>query len=227
MRIKVVVPKWSPEQGSVLHTMAEMAKGGEEEVILFLHDDVDVLDEDWEYQVEKVVRWSRVGMFGFGGAYGLGTEELYKRPYQLQQLARLEYVSNMKDAEAHGKRVEKVVEVAVLDGFALGFTREAYERMGGWEDAIKGGMPPFHMYDAWAACRMKEMGLKTFMVPVRCHHHGGRTSTSEQYQEWLRKEGWKDDVKVHQAAHMVIYDRFRRVLPIKVRRGDGFEIVGG
>ena len=88
------------------------------------------------------------------------------------------------------------MRVAVLDGFSLVFRREAYEQMGGWDDALTAGLT-YHCYDTWACCRMAELGLEVWSLPIECWHHAG-------------------DAEVHTKAHKVIYERFRSVLPLDV-----------
>jgi hypothetical protein len=198
-------------QGAALHR--------ESDLLMFIHDDVEVLEPGWDVQATNLFELDkRIGMVGWGGALRLGTPDLYKKPYKLNQLARIGFYSNMEDAEAHGKRSTVPMQVSVLDGFCQILKSEAYWTTGGWEAAMKDGLPPFHMYDAWMACAMEEIGYRTWMVPTRCKHRGGETSIGARYHEKLAEAGWKNDTEVHKAAHKVIYERFDEVLPLTVIR---------
>lgn len=209
-----VVPIYAPETSAV----DNMLTGGElpADIIAFLHDDVEVHEEGWD---KKVVDWFKThpkcGMVGFGGATGLGTDSLYKERYDYHQLARLNFISNMVDAETHGTRVEEPTRVVVLDGFSQIIRREAYAEVGGWKTVRNMGIT-FHMYDAAMACLMAEKGWEVWMLPLLCSHSGGRTSTSKHYDGWLRRQGVNGDQQVHSEAHKIIYRRFKHILPLRL-----------
>jgi GT2 family glycosyltransferase len=220
-----LIPKFDPEDPhSAVENMKLLAEKSSAEYLAFMHDDVEFLgvcdDQWWEEQGWKVVDFfeshPKCGMIGFGGALGLGTDELYKRPYKLQQLARIDFISNMTDAEAHGRRVLVPTQVAVLDGFCQIIRHTAYEEVGGWKAVLDMGIS-FHCYDLAMACLLAEKGWEVWMLPISCTHHGGRTSTSAAYDSWLRSKGINGDLEIHQEAHKVIYTRFRNSLPLHIR----------
>src|SRR5258707_45591 len=70
----------------------------------------------------------KVGVCGFGGAFQLGENDVYRVPYKLEHLARVHYMSNQTDAETHGERFTGECNVATLDGFALIVRRELLDR---------------------------------------------------------------------------------------------------
>lgn len=188
----------------------ESAKGDTEDIIAYIHDDVEIDEPRWQERVMLQFNDPSVGLVGFGGAKRHGTPDLYKRPYKLTNLARFDYFSNQKDAEAHGTRFDGAMDVAVLDGFCLIVRRELLDKMDGWpvDSPIK-----FHCYDYWASCMARRHGYRIRMVGVACHHWGGRTSTKPEYEDWLRKEFGKTDQDVHTESHRFIYDIFKDVLP--------------
>lgn len=234
--ISVVIPSWDlsrathlkkhlgPELGDVhiplkagaveaMALGAEMCKG---EYTAFFHDDIEIHDQDWVERVENFfAAQPRCGMVGFGGAAGLGTADIYKHPYDLHQMARLDFMSNMVDAEQHGRRITEPEQGVVLDGFAQIIRKTAYEEVGGWETILKMEIT-FHMYDAAMACLLARKGWEVWVLPVSCTHHGGRTSTTPEYDAWLRKQGVHGDSEVHQKAHRIVYKEFRDVLPLRV-----------
>jgi GT2 family glycosyltransferase len=218
--IDILIPKFNPQRPRcAVDNMRILANNAKGNVLAFLHDDVEVYS-DYSWTNEMLDKWfvdnPRCGMAGFGGALGLGTDDIYKRPYQLQQLARIDFISNMDDAEAHGRRVTVPTQVAVLDGFCQIIRREAYEDVGGWDAVLDMGIT-FHMYDAAMACLLAEKGWEVWMLPIPCKHYGGRTSTSAEYDQWLRSLGINGDLQIHQEAHKAVYDRFHNILPLRVR----------
>lgn len=188
-------------------------------VLAFIHDDVIVDDPTWASR--SIALLSRDhgdhGVVGWGGALGLGTRDIYKRPYDITQLQRIMYMSNVRDAETHGARATSAREVVVLDGFSLILHPDAYLQMGGWRAAEKDGID-FHMYDAWLACRMAELGLRTAFAPVGCLHAGGGTSVARAgvYEVAVQGLGYESGQHLFDLAHTRIYERFRNVLPLRV-----------
>ncbi len=200
----------------VVPTMRRGAEAANGDILAFLHDDVAILENDWVGQVERMFDNPKVGLVGFGGALGFGNKEIYKLAYHYQQLARHYFFSNMMEWEAHGYRATRKMRIAALDGFSLIFRRQAYEDMGGWQEATYLGLPQHHMYDAWASCMMARHGWETWLVPVRCDHHGGVTATTPEYLDSIKRWGWKDENEMYHAAHRIVYEEFRDVLPIRV-----------
>lgn len=178
------------------------------DILAFIHDDVICREKGWDERVLAEFDDPNVGVVGFGGALQHGSPLLYKTPYVLQQLARFDYRSNVDDAELHGERFKGACDVAVLDGFALVVRRDLLVRGGGWP-RVAGG---FHCYD-YAICALAHrFRYRVRMVGIACHHLGGRTSTTPQYQEWAQRQGVNDQ-EVHTMSHRWIYDEYSDVLP--------------
>ena len=147
----------------------------------------------------------QTAVVGFGGALWHGLPELYKVPYQLQQLQRGQYRSNVDDAEVHGERFTGRCRVAVLDGFALAVRRSFLDRIGGFAKISAMGID-FINYDYTICALARRYGYKIRMVGVRCHHRGGVTSTKLGID-------WQPS---YVRAHEVFYNNFRDVMPCKV-----------
>jgi len=179
-------------------------------ILCYIHDDVICRELGWDLRVLEEFEDPKVGVVGFGGALRHGSDELYKRPYKLQQLGRAGYRSNVDDAEVHGERFEDNCDVAVLDGFALIVRRELLDRAGGWPHDR---YPPHHCYDYFLCCLAHQLGYRVRLCGVRCHHLGGRTALSPAYQLWAERSKWGSDQAMHEAGHRLIYEDFRDVLP--------------
>jgi len=176
------------------------------DILAFLHDDLIIHDREWRERVLAEFEDPKVGLVGFGGALGHGSPELYKVPYDYHQLGRSQFLSNMDDAEAHGKRFTGSTDVAVLDGFALIVRREVLEKAGGWPVAQLG----YVGYDYWLSCMTRRLGYRIRVVGVSCQHLGGRTFVKLGLGEG--PEHWAQFL----AAHEYIYNEFKDVLPFHV-----------
>lgn len=202
-----------------------------QEIIACFHDDLLIEQSNWDVEVQRVFQTCpRAGLCGFGGGKGLGSDQLYRIPYNPMQLARQNFISNMRDAEAHGTRSKAAQPVACLDGFSQIGRRQFWE---GWfqdgNERHPSITPPgpwnlfrlmeywgviHHFYDGMLGCFAKRLGWQTWFVPVKCHHYGGRTAVADpQYAAWAATYG--GDSVFWQQAHRIGYDQFRDVLPIR------------
>lgn len=203
-------------------------------VIACLHDDVLIRDPWWDRRVlECFEEHPQAGLIGFGGARGLGDPDLYQKPYAPEQLARRDFVSNLDDAEAHGRRGLVPERVACLDGFSLIGRREFFEgrhRTQHAPYADDANLPPLrpwtvletlkmrhHFYDGALGCLAARYGWETWFLPIRCQHYGGRTAVGDsQYQSWAQTQTAGGDHGFWHEAHTIGYEAFRDVLPLSV-----------
>ena len=187
---------------SLLESYQTAFRESNADVLGYVHDDLVCLDPQWYPRVMKEFDDPRVGLVGFGGALGHGDPDMYHKPYELPQLARRNFLSNMRQAEIHGMRFTGECDVAVLDGFSLFIRREVLVKAGGWPVGTSVG---YISYDYWACCITRELGYKIRLVGVDCDHLGGKSS------------GLNPNLQLHwEEAHRYIYDRFQTVLPYRV-----------
>lgn len=209
------------------------------DIIACLHDDLEIADPAWDLLVTKLFQDTQVGLCGFGGGIGLGDHDIYQTPYDPMQLARVGFVSNMRDANAHGARSLLPVQVACLDGFSQIGRKEYWMGLPAHTDVRLDPAPAFyakvnlfqrmqdwgiihHAYDAALGCFAKRLGWQAWMLPIRCHHFGGRTAVADpNYQAWANSQhtllaGETGDQAFWVNAHRIVYDQFRDVLPIRV-----------
>lgn len=203
------------------------------EIIACLHDDLLIEEAGWDETVRRLFKaCPRAGLCGFGGGRGLGDPDLYQKPYNPMQLARREFISNMRDAEAHGRRSTDAMPVACLDGFSQVGLRSYWMGLRAQTDVRLEPAPDFyaglnlfhrmaslgvthHMYDGMLGCYARRLGYQTWFVPVRCHHFGGRTAVGDgAYHQWAVQQDPEGDAGFWKAAHRICYEEFRDVLPI-------------
>lgn len=181
------------------------------DICIIMHDDVTVYAADWHDRMMDVFdQHPDCVAVGLGGATGLGTDDLYKKPYDIRQMARINYCSNATDAETHGKRFTGVKQVAVIEQFFVAVNAKWLRMVGGWPKSLR-----HHMLDGWLACLAASLNKEIWMIGRDCHHAGGATSTKPTYRDakWLNGVTLADD---HREPHELIYQYFRHVLPIRI-----------
>jgi len=205
------------------------------DIIACLHDDLEITSTGWDQTVINLFRaCPRAGLCGFGGGKGLADDDIYRTPYNPMQLARKQFISNMRDAEAHGMRSEVAQPVACLDGFSQIGLRSF------WQGAHRTHPLQYdtnlftvmeqlgiihHAYDAALGAYAKQLGYQVWFVPVKCHHYGGRTAVGDaRYQDWASNYQYEDqetgrggqgDQGFWEKSHRVVYELFRDTLPIR------------
>ncbi len=206
------------------------------DLIACFHDDLLIEEDGWDETVIRLFKaCPRAGLCGFGGAKGLGADDIYKTPYNPMQLARIGFRSNMRDAEAHGLRSTSAEPVACLDGFSqIGTARfwrgqlrfqTSGERIPWITDNLFAEMQrqgvTHHFYDGMLGCYAKRLGYQTWFLPVACHHFGGRTAVGDaRYIAWANAQngdldGLNGDAKFWIQAHQIGYEEFHDVLPLR------------
>ena len=171
-------------------------------VLAYIHDDVEIFENGWDERVLQQFEDPQVGVVGFGGALGHGRPDLYQVPYYLPNLARQNFMSNMRSAEKHGARFGGERDVAILDGFALFVRRSILDHVGGWPVGKPYG---YFMYSEWLCCEARRQGFRIRIVGVECEHLGGKSS------------GFIAPTENYALAHSYFYEHNRDVMPYLVR----------
>jgi len=181
-------------------------------ILGYIHSDVTIHDADWYERIEAEFFDPKVAIVGMGGALGIGTADIYKTRYNIWQLQRIDYRSNQTDWQVHGAHETGACDVAVVDGFFMAIRRSFLDQIGGWSWM----KTTFHCYDTCMCLMAQRLGWKVRMVGVNCTHHGGGTSTSAGYKEWLESQGTTQAAD-HAEPHVWMYNEFRDVLPLRVK----------
>jgi len=183
-----------------------------EGIIAFTHNDVEFLEKDWDLKVlQEFEKNSEAGIVGAYGAKRIGTEDIYKTPYLMQQLARGGNVSNcLMDQEIHGFRnlANKFENVAVFDGFFMAIKKELLDKTKGFSDIL----PLHHSYDNLICIQSIENGYENIVISLELNHLGGRTDVGE---DWTAGTG-KTKQEIHEDAHPPLYEYCRGKLPIMI-----------
>lgn len=189
----------------------DYAQSSRLDILVLAHSDLTILEENWKERVLQEFQDPQVVLVGLGGALGLGSPDLYKVPYKIQDLARRGYVSNQTDWQTHGGLETQARDVAVVEAFFMGLRREWFQAQGGFPLEHL----THHCLDLYLACLAKRDGKKVRMVGVECTHWGGGMSVTPAYKNarWLLGGSRESD---HQIPHRWLYDEFADCLPLWV-----------
>ena len=196
-----------------LHRIYEHLKAAgakDSDVICYIHDDVIVHERGWEKRVRDAFADPKIGLGGFSGALGLGSPDIYRKPYDFFHMLRYDFTSNLVNAEAHGKRTTKDIPIVTVDGYSMFVRMELLNKIGGWSWYPS----PHHGYDDAIACQNRKHGYRGRLVACRSEHLSGGTSGGAAYIELAKDFG--GDQKIHNDANRWLYDTFRGVLPFRV-----------
>lgn len=178
--------------------------------IFYTHNDVMVYEKGWDDKIARILeqenaKGTKVGVAGFYGAKGIGTPDLYKTPYIIHQLIRLENVSNCNRMDpVHGyrpiKHGQEVEDVAVMDGFSLIVSVELLDKIGGFDR----NYPPHHMYDNDICLESLDKGYRNIVISMDAQHLGGRTDVGENWNAPFNKS----KAEIHADAHPIFYNKW-------------------
>jgi len=184
----------------------------ETDVQILIHDDVSIHDPEWREKVMALFESnSNCVAVGLGGATALGSRDLYRKPWNIWNMARRGYASNQDDAEIHGVRFTGERRVAVIEQFFMAIRTDWLRQIGGWPvEHLR-----HHMLDGFIACEAARRGKEIWMTGISCLHSGGGSSTKDSYAKasWLLGGSMKSD---HRLPHVWLASEYRDVLPIEV-----------
>lgn len=181
------------------------------DILIYLHADVTIHDPEWLTRIMRLFENPDCVVAGLGGATSLGRPALYKKPWNIWNLARGGYASNQTDAEVHGERFTGDRQVAVLDAFCMAVRTDWLRNRGGWP--VK--HLTFHCLDLWLASEAARDDKSTFITGALVTHHGGGTSVTDKYAQasWLQGDSLQSD---HQTPHRWLFENYRDCLPVVV-----------
>ena len=174
-------------------------------IVGFLHDDLYIYEQGWDERILKQFDDPDVAVAAVFGASGHGTPDLYeKNEFVMGKMARVCCLSNMRDAETHGKRFTGECDISVLDMMAAFVRRDFLESIGGWPE-----QGPC-IYDYWICCEARRHHKRIRLVGVDCAH---LSNGSYQESKKLGIYAYQDHPEDGLIANRKIWEEYRDVLP--------------
>lgn len=190
---------------AALNLAASHATG---DILGLVHNDCYITEHGWSRKVlEFFDAHPEAGLIGPAGGKWLGTPDIYRTPYRLEQLARGDVYTSLEEWQPHGRLATEPVSVAVLDGMAMFCRRADFAAWGGLDESLGA----HHQYDNDLSVRAHFAGFTNYVVPIRTVHQTGQTANGSRYQDALGP-----DAETHRIAHERFWLKWRDRLPIRV-----------
>lgn len=198
-----------------LNQVFSVLKDTDVKYLMYVHNDVMMYEKGWDTKLKRILQHEnnridiadikKVGVAGFWGAKGIGTHDIYHAPYVMQQMIRLENVSNCNRMDpVHNYRNIRggadSEEIAVVDGFSVIVNMDLLRLIGGFDKTF----PPHHMYDNDICMESIDKGFRNLVVAMDAQHLGGRTDVGENWE----KPFGKTKAEIHRDAHPVFYKKW-------------------
>ena len=197
-----IYPHYAVKGKAILEAFQEIYESTAEPIIALMHDDLMILEFGWDERVLREFEDPKVGLVGFAGGLGHGLPQMYTEAFHIPNLIRREFISNMRNAEDHGRRFTGETDVAVLDGMALFVRRSVIDKWGGWPVGRAVG---YFMYSENLCCEVRRQGTRIRLVGVAIDHLGGKSSgTPLPYS--------------YEEEHRYFFDANRDVMPFYVKQ---------
>lgn len=194
------------QNAGVLPALQQAYEGTAADYILYTHNDVTIFEQGWDTKIKRILgELETVGVAGFFGAKGIGTPQLYREPYQMNQLVRVDNISGChRMPSGHNYRLPRGEweAAAVMDGFCLIVSRKFLDENGGFDL----NLPPHHNYDNHTCLQSLDRGFRNIVISMDAYHHGGVTDVSEPWNEVFGKS--KADI--HRDAHYPYFYEYWR-----------------
>ena len=162
------------------------------DIVLFMHNDLIINEDAFDVYVKYLFATKKdLGLLGF-----LGSDEVAKNGgkgygttsnYEAKTYTYKDKVWVGTDAKIYGSRYDGYTNAMILDGLAMAFRREAWNKIGFRED-----FPPNHYHDRLVPLQIKEAGYKVGVLGIACDHMDGQTRRGEKkyasiVQGWCEK----------------------------------------
>lgn len=167
-------------------------------VVAFLHNDLIMLERGWDQRVLRAFDHPKVGLAGFCAANIAEADG-----------GRSDVISNLYDAERHGRRFVGDHPTLLFDSLSLIGRRTFLNQVGGLDE----GYGPCHFADKDLSMASLTLGWTNYFIGVFCLHLGGTTSTSEGYQLWAKSKG--GDMAIFTAGKDRYLEKWGSLLPCR------------
>lgn len=187
-----------------MRQLCDMAKTKGFPYCAMVHCDSFVWETGWDYRIMRHFKeYPKCGIIGLFGSTGISPEGCRCG----------EILSNVVNAEAHGKRAFNARMVSVLDGFALFYRTEVLDQcidLEYWEQVD---------YDYDVCMESLANGWENWLVPLKCSHLSGITGAHQVYVDYLAAKypGGCRDVEVHNYNRWV--QKWSQYCPVMAKDG--------
>jgi hypothetical protein len=186
--------------------MNQCIKESTGDVIAILHNDLFVYEDNWDERVLQLFESNdKIGLAGFFGARGTFTNG-----------GRMDAMSNMIEAEYHGKRETGEIRVGAFDGLSLIGRRSMFLSVGGFDE----GYTYHHFYDRDISLLSHFADWENWFIGVYCHHVSGITANRPDYQTWIDKQmqtsGFTGDKASYDASEKYFLEKWGSKLPVYI-----------
>lgn len=170
--------------------------------VAFLHNDVMMLEGDWDQKVNRLLQiLPRIGVAGFGGGNLVAANG-----------GRSGFISNMEDAEVHGERLKAdYVPSVVEDGFCLIVKKGLLEELGG----IALDYQIHHFYDLDICLEAIYHGYNVATLNCKVRHLGGVTSVRPEFACFLESQS-TTQMQIYLANQAVFTNKWGSRAPVMV-----------
>jgi len=193
------------ENVGVVKSMNQCINESTGDIIAILHNDLFVFEDNWDERVLRLFENPKVGLAGFFGARGTYING-----------GRMDAMSNMVEAEYHGKRETGEKHIQHFDGLSLIGRRTMFEQVGGFDDKYT----YHHFYDRDIAMASHFAGWENWFIGVYCHHVSGITANRPDYQTWIDKKmatsGFTGDKASYDASERYFLEKWGKKLPVYI-----------
>jgi glycosyltransferase involved in cell wall biosynthesis len=172
--------------------MDQVYRNSTADYLCIVHNDVTMHEKGWDTKIIQIIeeanKVQKVGVAGFFGAKGMGSNDLYRRPYHNTQLMRFTTVCSCTRVDK-GHRHRQIRDgklwerIAVLDGLALICSRAFLDDNDGF-DCL---MSIFHNYDQHTCLQAINLGYQNLVLRVEFDHISGMTNNLEKWEEGTGK----------------------------------------
>ena len=123
-------------------------------------------------------------------------------------------MSNMLEAEIHGRRSATPEYIVTVDGFSIIVRKAMLDKMGGFDSDYKF----HHLYDKNIGMDALNAGYKCLYVPVPVHHWSGKSANGPEYQNWINEKMGSETGDMDTMRHnMKIFNqKWLNCLPLEV-----------
>jgi glycosyltransferase involved in cell wall biosynthesis len=193
----------NPSNFGVTKSLQQLYEASTGDVIMFVHNDLMIYEENWNTRVMvEFEKDDKLGLAGFAGSKGINANGI-----------RLDFMSNLRDAEHHGRRMTGIEDGIIFDGQCLIARRAMMEQVGGFDQDYS----YHHFYDEDLSLASYFGGWHNKIIGVPIWHKGV-TAGSQAYKNdadvKMGTTGNTGDSMIHAKSSERFFNKWRDRLPV-------------